>query len=400
MKIIRNEQNDEQKEPPQHVEVVVESATDTNEEEKSCTALEETDARLPLRATSRTPPSTDRIQTRSRSASPNISERVRELSKEASPTRSGEDKCDSGEGRGSSPSNKMKIEINTLSKNLEKFQSLDSSKTKNLERKLSLGGSEEDDEGDAYLEDGEDWEWDYDEKIQQGEEDGTQKSDVAEVRSEAPISEPNTDEQIILEEPKLVSLNPLPPERLLPSDHERSSLEPGEEGDEDNFHEDSEATTGASSNADVEDNIDGDIGHNSATVSSHSNPTGIKHKLYSVESCAAELTASVSSSILDKPFQPDPDHLDPHMEELCRNIRKLSIQSSSLQDSAILVEGTNNDKGDKSELGEGDAENSGTNSSAYQTATGVIGSVNNSGIGIVAATPHKLNGNNNKIKGN
>ena len=206
---------------------------------------------------------------------------------------------------------------------------------------------------------------------------------------------------MLQEQPKLVSLNPLPPERLLPSDHERSSVEPGDV-EEDQCHEDSEATTGASSNADVEDNLDVDGEPNSGNAASTSNTASIMHRLYSVESSATEWT-SITSSLLDKPFQPDPDHLDPHMEELCKNIRKLSVATSSLQDPSILVEDTTMAKADRNDIAEGagaDAENSATNSSAYQTATAGIANTNGATEGGIITVPPKLNGNNNKINGN
>ena len=185
-------------------------------------------------------------------------------------------------------------------------------------------------------------------------------------------------------------MNPLPPERLLPSDRERSSVELGD------GEEDSEATTGGSSNADIEDNLDVD-GANSAHASTNSNTASLMHRLCSVESSASEWISNRTGP-LDKPFEPDPDRLDPHMEQLCKNIRKLSVASSSLQDSSILVDKLNIDKLDKNDVADG--ENSATNSSAYQTAaTAGIGNTNsateNGGSTLIA----KVNGNNNKIKG-
>ena len=196
------------------------------------------------------------------------------------------------------------------------------------------------------------------------------------------------------ERPKLVSLNPLPPEMLITSDHEKSSIE---HGDADNQHPaDSEATTGASSNADVEDNVDVDVGITSVHASTTSNTASIMHRLYSVESSTAEW-ASTTTSLLDKPFQPDPDHLDPHMEQLCKNIRKLSVTTSTFQDNSLLVNNINIDQ-DQKDVAEGaDADNSATNSSAYQTAT--AGAINtNSPLDRSASTaPPNSNENNNKI---
>lgn len=186
----------------------------------------------------------------------------------------------------------------------------------------------------------------------------------------------------------------MPPERLIPSDLEKSSVELG---DADNQHpEDSEATTGASSNADVEDNVDVDVGITSVCASTTSNAASIMRRLYSVESSTAEW-ASTTTSLLDKPFRPDPDHLDPHMEQLCKNIRKLSVTTSSFQDNSLLVNNTNIEE-DQKDVAEGaDADMSATNSSAYQTAT--AGAINtNSPLERSASTgPPNLNGNNNII---
>ena len=196
------------------------------------------------------------------------------------------------------------------------------------------------------------------------------------------------------ERPKLVSLNPLPPEMLITSDQEKSSIE---HGDADNPHPgDSEATTGASSNADVEDNVDVDVGITSVYASTTSNTASIMHRLYSVESSTAEW-ASTTTSLLDKPFQPDPDHLDPHMEQLCKNIRKLSVTTSTFQDNSLLVNNTNIDQ-DQKDVAEGaDADNSATNSSAYQTATAGAINTNSPRDRSASTAPPNSNENNNKI---
>ena len=187
-------------------------------------------------------------------------------------------------------------------------------------------------------------------------------------------------------------MNPLPPERLLPSDHDKSSVD---HDDPEPGNEDSETTTGESSNADIEDNIDMDVGVTSVNASTTSNTASLMHRLYSVESSTAEW-ASTTTSLLEKPFQPDPDHLDPHMEELCRNIRKLSVTTSSIQDVSILAETI--DKEGKKDVGETvDADNSATNSSAYQTATPGMANTSSKNDGWDRRTPQKLNGNNNKI---
>ena len=160
-------------------------------------------------------------------------------------------------------------------------------------------------------------------------------------------------------------------------------------------NEDSETTTGESSNADIEDNIDMDVGVTSVNASTTSNTASLMHRLYSVESSTAEW-ASTTTSLLEKPFQPDPDHLDPHMEELCRNIRKLSVTTSSIQDVSILAEHI--DKEGIQDVGEAvDADNSATNSSAYQTATPGLANTSSKNDGGDRRTPQKINGNNNKI---
>ena len=160
------------------VKVIVESAS-SKEERESNTTQDSTTQRLQLRTTSRTPLNTMQNSNRSRSVSPSISERMRALSKEPSPANGRNSRNDSG-GASSSPSRKANISIlktNTMTKNLEKFQSSASSKLNKNEGKVSRGGSEEDDEGDAYLDDDEEWEWEYEEtqKVQKESEN----SDVA-----------------------------------------------------------------------------------------------------------------------------------------------------------------------------------------------------------------------------
>ena len=93
-----------------------------------------------------------------------------------------------------------------------------------------------------------------------------------------------------------VSLNPLPPERLIRSSEEREkSSEPPDENDE--------SETG--SNGDIEDNLE-DLG-----------------KPWSIQ-------IQENSDILKriKPFTPDPDRLDPHMEALCKKVRKFSVSTA------------------------------------------------------------------------
>ena len=105
----------------------------------------------------------------------------------------------------------------------------------------------------------------------------------------------------------------MPPERLILSDHDKSSVD---HEDPEPGNENSETSSSESSNADVEDNVDMDVGVTSVNASTTSNTASLMRRLYSVESSTAEW-ASATTNLLDKPFQPDPDHLDPHMEELC-----------------------------------------------------------------------------------
>lgn len=54
---------------------------------------------------------------------------------------------------------------------------------------------------------------------------------------------------------------------------------------------------------------------------------------------------TVLSSLKDlEPFRPDPDHLDPHMEKLCRQVRKMSIASFSGADASSLGQETTSQK--------------------------------------------------------
>ena len=59
------------------------------------------------------------------------------------------------------------------------------------------------------------------------------------------------------EKPKLVSLNPLPPERLLRGSSERSETTQGEEDGEASASSSESTETNASINGDVEDNLQG-----------------------------------------------------------------------------------------------------------------------------------------------
>ena len=73
-------------------------------------------------------------------------------------------------------------------KNLQKFEKEDPSRLKMNQGKVSRGGSEEDDEGDAYLDEDEEWEWEYDEPAKENKEDVISDEAVA-------GSDHNTDEE-------------------------------------------------------------------------------------------------------------------------------------------------------------------------------------------------------------
>ena len=149
------------------VKVIVESASEKGSKEdhkESKVSHDSTTQRLQLRTTARTPLSSEKAENRSRSISPNISERMRALSKDRSPTLGPNNKSDNnGTGSSSSKHNLPTTLKSDVAKNLQKFQLAESSKTNKNEGKISRGGSEEDDEGDAYLDDDEDWEWEYEE---------------------------------------------------------------------------------------------------------------------------------------------------------------------------------------------------------------------------------------------
>merc|ERR1712218_378799 len=97
-----------------------------------------------------------------------------------------------------------------------------------------------------------------------------------------------------------VSLNPLPPERLAvrsSEDREKSS----ELGQDDDDEDDNDNETG--SHGDIEDNLEDS------------------------KQMTLGINIQDSSGVLRRlePFKPDPERLDPHMEALCRKVRKLSV---------------------------------------------------------------------------
>ncbi len=175
-----------------------------------------------------------------------------------------------------------------MKKVTNKFEILQKDGQKKPERVLD--GSEEDDEDGFSPDEDDDWEWDYSEE----QKDDSSKKDVDEVTSDyieidaAPLSASDA-------KPK-VSLNPLPPERLVvrSSEEREKSSDAGLDEDPDN------SETG--SHGDIEDNLD----ESKQSVGISINDTsGLLRNL--------------------KPFQPDPQRLDPHMEALCRKVRKLSV---------------------------------------------------------------------------
>ena len=155
------------------------------------------------------------------------------------------------------------------------------SKDSKVTSSLIKDGNEEEDEDDGYSEEDEDWEWEYGEQWDENEDASQKSSSPSRSKSEyltVPSDIETGKEAEVKEKP--VSLNPLPPERLIFSEREKSSDPTDKEGSGD--EEDDEN----SSNADVEDNLD----------------LGI----------------------------PNPACLDPHMEKLCRNLRKVSVSSAVL----------------------------------------------------------------------
>ena len=198
-----------------------------------------------------------------------------------------------------------------------------------------IDGDEEDDEDDGYSEEEEDWEWDYGEQWDEDEQDksvksSASKSEYLQLPSDLEQPEPPKKE-------KLVSLNPLPPEQLAmrsSSEREKSSEPTGHDEDDE---------SGASSNADIEDNLD-------------------ENK---VDNIRWTITEDVDGELSDKigRFQPDSNCLDPHMEQLCRNVRRLSVSSAAFpeKDTMEAFAGRNNGTvpEDSQEV---------TNASAYQTA--------------------------------
>ena len=181
------------------IKVVVQSASECGSKSKeskegdteSNATQDTTTQRLQLRTTARTPLSSEKGENRSRSVSPSISERMRALSKDRSP----KDKNENNGSGSKSSTPKLPTHLKSdVAKNMQKFQLADSSKTNKNEGKVSRGGSEEDDEGDAYLDDDEDWEWEYEEPEKNVEE--SENSDEAVAGSEPECAEEAEEELI------------------------------------------------------------------------------------------------------------------------------------------------------------------------------------------------------------
>ena len=206
------------------------------------------------------------------------------------------------------------------------------------------GNEEDDEDGDGgYSEEEEDWEWDYGEEWEEGDEEkdkdkneddqdtgggGAGDSDYLDVDSGKEKSKSKSPV-------KKVSLNPLPPERLERGSSEKSSDRTGHENESANENDDSDSETGASSNGDIEDNLD------ACDTSKSGVPKNVKIRVSSTCDEAALLEHLEQL----EPFHPDPEHLDPHMEQLCRKVRKLSVAATDVQ----MVGDLRNEDGAKKE---------------------------------------------------
>lgn len=179
-------------------------------------------------------------------------------------------------------------------------------KPSSSKKKKGGGGDTEEYEEDGYSEEAEDdWDWDYGEQWNEDGNNAKQENEAVKDEQESDYLDVNDIEEESASpaaQPVKQSLNPLPPEMLERGSSER---EKSSEPLPDEVSESSE--TGASSNGDVEDNLD-------------------------EPSCPIPITEESPSftAKLADPFCPDSNHLDPHMEELCRRVRKLSVASSNV----------------------------------------------------------------------
>ena len=130
----------------------------------------------------------------------------------------------------------------------------------------------------------------------------------------------------------MVSLNPLPPERLLRGSSERSETTPGDEDDDGEDASSSEsAETNASINGDVEDNLQERRLKN--VFSKLWVPIPMCTYLQEENHKAA---AALELMRRLEPFNPDPEHLDPHMEQLCRDYILEDLILRSLNHHCVL----------------------------------------------------------------
>jgi hypothetical protein len=175
-------------------------------------------------------------------------------------------------------------------------------------KKQQADGDEEDDESDYSEEETkESFEWDYGEQWNEDKrskkEEDSNTEPIEDHTSNNECTEENTAIDEKIQVPK-VSLNPLPPERLVRTSEEREkSSEPSNAGDLD---DDDEDLTGSSA-GDIEDNLEEIAAKQSISLDMDE---------------ASDLLKSM------KPFKPDPERLDPHMEALCRKVRKMSVSMS------------------------------------------------------------------------
>jgi ubiquitin C-terminal hydrolase len=185
------------------------------------------------------------------------------------------------------------------------------SKKESAPGKALADGNEEDDEDGYSEENEEDWEWDYGEQWEEGDGEEGEADANGKEETQPLLAEDQTEDKV--EKPKLVSLNPLSPERLARGTSENTEEVQADEERSSSAASSSASETGASSNGDVEDNLD-----ESNTAAG---------------SCLSLLPAEQHEALRNlEPFHPDPEHLDPHMEQLCRKVRKMSVATSAVQD--------------------------------------------------------------------
>ncbi|XP_059079089.1 ubiquitin carboxyl-terminal hydrolase 45-like [Tigriopus californicus] len=207
-------------------------------------------------------------------------------------------------------------------------------KTKKASKTVKDGNEEEDEEEDGedgYSEENEDWTWDYGEEWEEGDEsEEVKKTPDKDAENEsdylpAPDEDDEHVDKLAKKHPPLRSLNPLPPERmergssreksseLIDDDDDRNNVESGDESEEDE--------TGASINGDIEDNLE------------DANPKTVLDLKSPIKRLSLKANDTLWSNLKHlEPFHPNPGHLDPHMEQLCKRVRKLSVASMAVPD--------------------------------------------------------------------